>query len=564
MDNNTEISKPVKKEAFDQSLVNENIELFDEHRQRKDIGSFKIEGDTLYKMHYYADDEKPPKKTFVSRNTPFVTRRLKDIESGQVYFTIKFKDRGRYIHKDVKASSLITKRDLIMLSDDGLGVTENNAKTLIDFMDLYINEHEIREEEMTTRIGYINGKFIHPQDEDINIIQSGGYQSLIDAFKSKSDLNKYANEVFQPISNEKTAVFFMLGTLASPLLKHFDIDPFIMDLSGRTSAGKTTLLRVCSSIWGTKDLIGEWNLTKVALERKAAFLNNFPLFLDDTRKASPYVLKDVVYHFSGGKSKGRGNIKSIDEELTYHNILISTGEVAITEYNSEMGGIAARVVSIENEPFKNINEYFDLYAALDKHYGTLGTAFMKMYHSDKKYYDTTFQTLETQYFNDGKGNDVLTRLGRSYAVIHLAGMILNDIPGFEFDLEDVMESNYKSIADGNNTTYDKPKDLMINFLEWLDSERPHIKYDHETDDDRAKTFAIWKPEGIYVPTKVAKDFLDIESKQIRQQWQVRGFTETFAGGDTSPVKYDKRPIRCLKIPNTVVKALGFDFARYTQ
>jgi hypothetical protein len=32
------------------------------------------------------------------------------------------------------------------------------------------------------------------------------------------------------------------------------------------------------------DISGEWNITKAAAERKAAFLNSFPIILDDTMK----------------------------------------------------------------------------------------------------------------------------------------------------------------------------------------------------------------------------------------------------------------------------------------
>ncbi|MEJ7178037.1 DUF927 domain-containing protein, partial [Staphylococcus caprae] len=85
----------------------------------------------------------------------------------------------------------------------------------------------------------------------------------------------------------------------SILLHDFDVEPFIIDLSGASSRGKTTALKVASSVWGTSNLIGEWNTTRVNIERKSAFLNSFPLLLDDSRKANPYMLPDVIYQFSG-------------------------------------------------------------------------------------------------------------------------------------------------------------------------------------------------------------------------------------------------------------------------
>lgn len=555
----------INKESSSKNEVSRDdlVEQFEEVKKRKRIGDFKV--DKQEKLYKIKETKEEVYDIFISRNTPFVTRKLRDIENGQVYYTIKYKYEGKDIYKDVKASTLVTRRDLMPLSDDGLAVNENNAKEMINFIDMYLNEHELPQEDMTTRIGFIGNKFIHPQDKNVNIIQSSGYQSLIDSFKPKGSLESYRKAVFERINNEHTALFFMLATLASPLLKRHEIDPFIVDLSGRTSAGKTTLLRLCASIWGDRDLIGEWNITKVALERKAAFLNNFPLLLDDTRKASPYVLQDAVYNFSGGRTKGRGNIKAIDEELTWHNILISTGEVAITEYSAEMAGAAARVISIDDSPFVHRNDYKDLYTAMSDNYGTLGVAFMREYHSDKKYYDNLFDTLETQYFNEAKGNDVLTRLGRAYAIIHLAGEILLNVPGFEFDLTEVMQQNYRAVADGSNTSYDKPKELMINLLEKLDSEDKHIKYDDESDDDRDQMYALWKSDGLYIPVKIVKDFLDVENKQTRKQWMDKEFTQKYHSGDSVvdsvSVPYKKTRKRFIKIHDHIIKRFGFDFSK---
>ena len=539
----------------------ELVEEFESVKRRKRIGDFKVDkSERLYKEK---ESKEESYDIFISRNTPFVTRKLRDIENGQVYYTLRFKNEGKDVYKDVKASTLVTRRELLTLSDFGLAVTENNAKELINFIDLYINEHNFEQEDMTSRIGYIGNKFVHPQDESINIIQESGYQSLIDAFKAKGNLDTYIKDVFNHVKNEHTAVFFMLASLASPLLKRHEIDPFIVDLSGRTSSGKTTLLRLCSSIWGSKELIGEWNITKVALERKAAFLNNFPLLLDDTRKASPFMLKDIVYQFSGGKSKGRGNIKNIDEEMTYHNIMISTGEVAITEYSAEMAGVAARVISIDDPPFEHRNDYKDLYRAMSANYGTLGLAFMKEYHSDKKYYDNLFQTFETQYFNQAKGNEVLSRLGRSYAIIHTAGQILLNIPGIEFDLDAVMLQNYQAVADGSNTAYDKPKELLNKLFEQIDGKRHNLKHDDDNDDDRAETLAISKQDELCIPVLKVNEFLEHESKQTRKLWLERGFTVPNSDGkDFHKVSYKSGRPNCIKIPRPVYMQFGYDFHKF--
>src|SRR5690606_15385866 len=112
-------------------------------------------------------------------------------------------------------------------------------------------------------------------------------------------------QVFEQIKDHPKAVLMVLASFTSVILKDLKLQPFIIDLSGVTSQGKTTALRVAASVWGNEYMVSEWNLTKVAAERKAAFLNSFPLLLDDTRKANEKDLQAFVYNFSGGRSKGR-------------------------------------------------------------------------------------------------------------------------------------------------------------------------------------------------------------------------------------------------------------------
>ena len=61
-------------------------------------------------------------------------------------------------------------------------------------------------------------------------------------------------------------------------------------------------------------------------------MNSYPLILDDSRKANEKTLGDFIYNFSGGRSKGRGSTTGSQQEFTWNNILISTGEASLTAY----------------------------------------------------------------------------------------------------------------------------------------------------------------------------------------------------------------------------------------
>ena len=47
----------------------------------------------------------------------------------------------------------------------------------------------------------------------------------------------------------------LYASLGSVLLREFGLQPFIVEISGSTSTGKTFTLNLVSSVWGTSDLI---------------------------------------------------------------------------------------------------------------------------------------------------------------------------------------------------------------------------------------------------------------------------------------------------------------------
>ena len=95
----------------------------------------------------------------------------------------------------------------------------------------------------------------------------------------------------------------LYASLGSVLLREFGLQPFIVEISGSTSTGKTFTLNLVSSVWGTSDLITTWGSTKNSIEAMASFLNSFPMFKDDTRNTNPKFVTNATYNFSSGESK---------------------------------------------------------------------------------------------------------------------------------------------------------------------------------------------------------------------------------------------------------------------
>lgn len=496
----------------------------------------------------------------VSRKTPYITKEFHNVERPQVLYQIEWKEANGTVKEIVPASAIAVRKELLELSDKGFSVNDNNVKKIITFFDQYLLINHIDQYYAVERLGHIKNSFIHPsltKDVEIMAIDYGEKQ-LLEAFEVKGTGDTWKKEVFERIKQSPKAVFFVLASFASVIIKDLRIQPFIVDLSGTTSQGKTTTLKAAASVWGNDGLMSEWNATKVSIERKAAYLNSFPLMLDDTRKANERVLKDIIYQFSGGRSKGRGSLKGSQREYTWNNILLSTGEVSLNEYAKNQGGAAARIIPLIDEPLKKDYEnIMKLHEAMESNYGAIGIDFLKVWLENKKDFIPFYSKVRKYYIDKSKGNEVLNRLAGYYAAVHFTGSILKAKLGFDIDLG-AISALFDDIA-RENKAIDKPKQFLEEILTDLDSSRMDIFYDYLPQVHKA----IYKKGQLYLMPAYLSRFLGVEEKATRREWLKRGLTigkqekDTFV--DYKSIKHKGKTYRAIPVNMDYVQELGFDF-----
>ena len=343
----------------------------------------------------------------ISRSTAHILKELRDLESDQIFYEIAWTEHDEENRKTVEATNLTTKRELLRLANFGLGVTENNAKDLIDFFENYLAQIRIPRVYKAERLGWIKNRFIHPLDSGEVLLEpsSSGERTIVEAFKEKGTIETWRRDVFDQIKDHPKVLFMVFTSFASVILKDLEIKSFVVDLSGSTSQGKTTALQVARTVWGTEGLINEWNVTRVSVERKAAFFNDFPLYMDDTRKADERILQSIVYQFSGGKAKGRGSLTGQQDESTWNNILISTGEISLADFAEKAGGAVARIIPLVDEPFNYPDQEFfsKIYKAIAANHGTPGLTFLKAWQQNKTKWIPEFEKVRDRYREASRG-----------------------------------------------------------------------------------------------------------------------------------------------------------------
>lgn len=501
----------------------------------------------------------------ICNQVPYITKTFKDIETNNYYYILSWKYDGVEHHEIIPASYLAIKRELVTLSNKSFGVTDNNARDLIKYFDLYREINKIPIEKLTKKIGRIKGSFIHPLKTNNIIIMplNEGEKQLLDSFQCKNQTNDWIDKVFSLIQKHPKALLMVIASFASVLLSELKVEPFIVDLSGETSNGKTTLLKVCASVWGTSDLVSEWNITKVSLERKAAFLNSFPVILDDSRKAIENDLKNNIYLFSGGREKGRGSLFGSQKENTWSNILLSTGEVSLNDYTNNLGGAAARIISLNGLPFSEITGDFfsELHMAIDQNYGAIGLEFINQLEKKEEDLVNEFVPVVKFFQERALGNPVITRIARNYAVIFYTAKLLKNFFSLEIDLESLVKLFDQMVQE--NKELDMPKKQLLDILQELDANRKTIYYDSRPNET---INAIYKNDTIWLtPSFIRAFFGNVEQKKIRENWLNRGYLipriENGKVKDYRQLNKNGENIQGIGIKKEILEDMDFDFSK---
>ena len=237
--------------------------------------------------------------------------------------------------------------------------------------------------------------------------------------------------------------FAVSCAFAAPLLKLCGIEGGGFHFYGQSSCGKTTLLRVATSVCGGKDFMNNWRATINGIEGLAEKRNDTLMVLDEIGQSDPYTIGDTVYMLANGQGKARANTKGNPRKIKkWLNLFLSTGELDLyshmkTARKTTKEGQDIRLLSIpavsEISDYGVFDDIYKFASGSDfadyfidqtrKYYGTPLIAFLEKLVEHQSEIESEFETYfkEQKQYYDIPFDETTNRAFKRFVLVGFAG-----------------------------------------------------------------------------------------------------------------------------------------------
>lgn len=190
-------------------------------------------------------------------------------------------------------------------------------------------------------------------------------------------------------------IFAISSGFASPFLHLLGEENGGFHFRGPSSTGKTTVLKVAASVWGSPEFLQRWRATANGLEGMASAHNDALLCLDEIEQMHPNEISEVAYMIPNGTGKVRADRHgSARKRVSWRLLFLSTGEISLAEHILQGGrkvraGHEVRIIDVPADTekygiFEELHGFPDAAAFADhltrscqQHYGMPSREFLK-------------------------------------------------------------------------------------------------------------------------------------------------------------------------------------------
>lgn len=460
----------------------------------------------------------------------------RDVEAATVRVTVRWRSRGRWHALEVDRAAIADARRMIGLASKGFPVNSGNAGALVAYLAAFEAENEARlpEERVVSRLGWHGEAFVLPHrtlgGPTLRLVADDGQAQRAAALRPHGTWEGWCAVVREVVASYPSCLLAVYASAASALLTPLGLPGFAVDWSGNTSRGKTTTLRVGSSVWGRPEEGGgfvSWAAPSIVSHcAMAAFLHSIPVCLDDTRRGRPNVIGPLVYAIPSGIDPQRGNADgTVRVTRTWRTVLLSTGEASLGSF-SDGAGAEARVLHIQGAPLgdetqEHAADAEAIRARLLQHYGHLGERVVEYVIAHRAALRTRHAELLAAY-TSAASTAVGHRVAEYVATIALAAEVCT-VLGVPGDASEAVAVAAAALSQ-SETAADKPAQALHEVAAWARMNRGNF-IQGDTDSDAVRTggfLGFWHPTHLYVQTSVLRDRLKamgFDAPAVLESWR---------------------------------------------
>lgn len=405
-----------------------------------------------------------------------VTRRFVDLDSKKEMLELGWPRDGGWKSQVLHRGDAMDSRALVQVAHDGAPIHSRNAGEIVEYVAAFeaANLGRLPLGWSSQRMGWLgkggryflagtsllHGSAAEPE-HDVRFLGEGGTEQLAEAVRPGGSFKGWMAAA-QLVDRYPVAYLGIYVGAASPLLYLVECPNFIVDISGRSGRGKTTMLRLIASVWGYPEegsgYIRSWAGTLTGIERTATALNYLPTILDESNKVPERERGDIaklVYMLANGSGRLRGAAagQSLQRVSEWRTVAASTGESKLVEVSQDEG-TRARTICITAPPLAGSNAALAerLRRELLEHHGHLGPAMVRWLLTHRKAWPDLRQHYRDAVERWGKqaSNDMARRMAQYVALLDLTAHVLHDRMGMPRPpVEGVLDVAWEAVEAGS-------------------------------------------------------------------------------------------------------------------
>ncbi len=303
---------------------------------------------------YYQKNDDDTKDIFISSIINIVAQ-TSDDKSKNWGRLVEFEDKNNITHREVISMDTLgadCSAVISVLLNNGMSINhvEHTAKKrLIQFIQ---DTKVYKSTTCVNKVGWYKNHFILPHCiiPSTNAIYWQNNKLSDSGYSKKGTLEEWQKNVARYCEGNSRLILALSIAFTAPLLPILGSESYGINLIGSSSTGKSTALKVASSVYGGHNYIQQWRATDNALESVAEAHNHTLLCLDELGQINGQKAGEIAYLLANGQGKNRLNKDSVTKKkYSWETIFLSTGEISISdkmkEYNKQsMAGMEVRCI----------------------------------------------------------------------------------------------------------------------------------------------------------------------------------------------------------------------------